>query len=65
MGWGGAFDTFSKKIEIVEIQSSVPEPTYTGVLFHYYGKISKLRPPFGLPKSGLISEVVLISDIIS
>ena len=29
-----------------------------------YSKISILRPPFGLPKSGLISEVVLISNII-
>ena len=28
-------------------------------------KLPILRPPFGLPKSGLISEVVLISNIIS
>ena len=30
-----------------------------------YSKIPILRPPFGLPKSGLISEVVLISNMIS
>ena len=30
-----------------------------------YNKIPILRPPFGLPKSGLINEVVLISNIIS
>ena len=30
-----------------------------------YSKISIFRPPFGLPESGLISEVVLISNIIS
>ena len=28
-------------------------------------QIPLLRPPFGLPKSGLIREVVLISNIIS
>ena len=30
-----------------------------------YSKIPILRPLFGLPKSGLISEVVLISNTIS
>ena len=30
----------------------------------YYSKIPILRPPFGLPKSGLISEMVLISNMI-
>ena len=30
-----------------------------------YSKILILRPPLGLPKSGLIREVVLISNIIS
>ena len=30
-----------------------------------YSKIPILRPPFRLPKSGLISEVVLILNIIS
>ena len=30
-----------------------------------YSKIPLLRPPFGLPKSGLIREVVLISNKIS
>ena len=30
-----------------------------------YSKILKLRPPFGLPKSGLIRKVVLILNIIS
>ena len=29
-----------------------------------YSKIPILRPPFGLPKNGLIREVVLISNII-
>ena len=28
-----------------------------------YSKIPLLRPPFGLPKSDLISEVVLVSNI--
>ena len=32
---------------------------------HMYSKIPILRPPFGLPKSGPISEVVLISNMIS
>ena len=34
----------------------------------HYNKVSKipiLSPPFGLPKSDLIKEVVLISNIIS
>ena len=31
----------------------------------HYSKIPILRPPFGLPKTGLISEVVLISNTIS
>ena len=30
-----------------------------------YSKILILRPPFGLPKSGPISEVVLILNMIS
>ena len=30
-----------------------------------YSKIPILRPPFGLPKSGLIREVVVLSNIIS
>ena len=30
-----------------------------------HSRIPVLRPPFGLPKSGLIREVVLISNIIS
>ena len=30
-----------------------------------YSKIPILRPPFGLPKSGLIKEVVLITNTIS
>ena len=30
-----------------------------------YSKIPILRPPFGLPKSGLIRKVVLILNIIS
>ena len=30
-----------------------------------YSKIPILRPPYGLSKSGLIREVVLISNIIS
>ena len=33
--------------------------------FEEYSKIPTLRPPFRLPKSGLISEVVLISNTIS
>ena len=32
---------------------------------YMYSKIPILRPPFGLPKSGLISKVVLIWNIIS
>ena len=28
-----------------------------------YSKIPLLRPPFGLPKSGFISKVVLIANI--
>ena len=31
----------------------------------YFSEIPILRPPFGLPKSGLISEVVLILNTIS
>ena len=30
-----------------------------------YSEIPILRPPFGLPKNGLIREVVLISNMIS
>ena len=33
--------------------------------FSIYSKIPILRPPFGLPKSGLISEVVLILNTIT
>ena len=34
-------------------------------IVNIYSKIPILRPPFGLPKSELISEVVLILNIIS
>ena len=30
-----------------------------------YSKIPILRPPFGLPRSGLIREVVLVSNTLS
>ena len=40
-------------------------PVHCIYVYEIESKIPILRPPFGLPKSGLIREVVLILNIIS
>ena len=52
------------KFRYITVGSKVFPQSY--IIFPFtldYSKVSLLRSPFGLPKRGLISEVVLISGI--